>query len=148
MSGNTEVSVGLVVRDDLEKARAELLEGRGPGASPEEVTANGRNNAIQGGVPVELRLVHTAQATARARGDDSTLTDALTAEAAAGFGTSDGEEEPGVDAGLGRLSPGDPDHGGGGLARSTAVIAVVAALVIGLLARRYRIERRGSGARR
>ena len=51
------------------RARATLLDGRGPGASAAEIVNHGRGKLVQGGLPVIRRLAVTARDVARARGD-------------------------------------------------------------------------------
>lgn len=61
----------------LRQARESLLDGRGPGASDEEVAAHTRNRVMIGGETATRRLELAARDTVRARGDTEGLTDKI-----------------------------------------------------------------------
>lgn len=53
----------------IEKARADLLGGRGPGANEQEITRHTRTRAWLGGQPTAQQRERLAEHTALARGD-------------------------------------------------------------------------------
>ncbi|HEX7355472.1 MAG TPA: hypothetical protein VF288_11645 [Mycobacteriales bacterium] len=57
------------VQDQLRAARSQLLGGRGPGASADEIAAHSRLKAVQGAVPAVHRLAATQRDAALRRGD-------------------------------------------------------------------------------
>ena len=57
----------------IEAARAQLLAGRGPGASPREITRHTRARPRLGGYPAAQRREQLAAQTAGARGDPDAL---------------------------------------------------------------------------
>jgi hypothetical protein len=63
----------------IEAARAQLLGGRGPGASPQEITAHTRARPRLGGYPIPQRREQLAANTATARGDRDALARQVTA---------------------------------------------------------------------
>jgi len=65
------------VRANLRRARENLLGGRGPGASDEEVAAHTRNRVLIGGDTATRRLELAARDTVRARRDAAGLTDTI-----------------------------------------------------------------------
>ena len=65
------------MRASWERARAELMQGRGPGADEEEIAAHTRNRVVVAGMSATRRLELAARDTARARGDASQMTDAV-----------------------------------------------------------------------
>lgn len=65
------------VRANLRRARENLLAGRGPGASDEEVAAHTRNRVAVGGDTATRRLELAARDTVRARRDAAGLTDTI-----------------------------------------------------------------------
>lgn len=66
-----------VVEAALRQARAQLMSGRGPGASPVEVAAHTRNRAAIAGVSTTRRLEVQARQTSRARGSLDGILDAV-----------------------------------------------------------------------
>lgn len=65
------------VRENLRHARDDLLGGRGPGASEEEVAAHTRNRVGIAGVTATRRLELAARDTTRARRDTAGLIDTI-----------------------------------------------------------------------
>lgn len=65
------------VAEHLRQARENLLAGRGPGASDEEVAAHTRNRIVIAGESATRRLELAARDTARARRDTGGLTDTI-----------------------------------------------------------------------
>jgi hypothetical protein len=65
------------VRENLRHARENLLGGRGPGASEEEVAAHTRNRVGIAGVAATRRLELAARDTTRARRDTAGLSDTI-----------------------------------------------------------------------
>jgi hypothetical protein len=63
----------------IEAARAQLLGGRGPGASPQEITAHTRARPRLGGYSIPQRREQVAAHTAVARGDPDALARQITA---------------------------------------------------------------------
>lgn len=63
----------------IEAARAQLLGGRGPGASPQEITAHTRARPRLGGYSIPQRREQVAANTATARGDPDALARQVTA---------------------------------------------------------------------
>jgi hypothetical protein len=66
-------------RAAIEAARAQLLGGRGPGASPQEITAHTRARPRLGGYSIPQRREQVAAHTAVARGDPDALARQVTA---------------------------------------------------------------------
>lgn len=62
-------------------ARARLLGGRGPGASPQEISAHTRDRTRLAGRPVAQRRAALAAQTARMRGDPAAIADHVAATA-------------------------------------------------------------------
>jgi len=65
------------VQENLRRARDDLLGGRGPGASEEEVAAHTRNRVGIAGVSATRRLELAARDTMRARRDTAGLIDTI-----------------------------------------------------------------------
>lgn len=65
------------VRANLRRARENLLAGRGPGASDEEVAAHTRNRVVIAGESATRRLELAARDSVRARRDAAGLTDTI-----------------------------------------------------------------------
>lgn len=65
------------VQATLQQARRELLGGRGPGASAEEIAAHTRNRVVIAGETATRRLELAARDTVRARRDPDGLTDTI-----------------------------------------------------------------------
>lgn len=63
----------------IKAARAQLLAGRGPGASPQEITAHTRARPRIGGYPTPQQREQLAEHTAAARGDPDALARQVTA---------------------------------------------------------------------
>ena len=62
----------------IQAARAQLLAGRGPGASPQEITAHTRDRPRLGGHPTPQQRAQRTAHTAVARGDPDPLTRQVT----------------------------------------------------------------------
>lgn len=73
---NADVPTGRV-RENLRQARDDLLGGRGPGASEDEVAAHTRNRVGIAGVSATRRLELAARDTTRARRDTAGLNDTI-----------------------------------------------------------------------
>lgn len=65
------------VSANLRRARADLLRGRGPGASDAEIAAHTRNRVMIAGETATRRLEMDARQTARARLDAATIADTI-----------------------------------------------------------------------
>lgn len=65
------------VSANLRRVRADLLSGRGPGASDAEVAAHTRNRVMIAGETATRRLEMAARQTARARLDAATIADTI-----------------------------------------------------------------------
>lgn len=72
---------------NLQQARENLLAGRGPGASDEEVAAHTRNRVVIAGESATRRLELAARDTVRARRDAAGLTDTIQIASAELIGT-------------------------------------------------------------
>lgn len=128
--GHTDTDVE-VVRTRLARIREDLLGGRGPGASTDEVLATTRNRVEVAGMTATRRLELTARQTALARGDTDAVTTAAQlrrAEVACGFAAAGG-----------RLSPGATPRGPGtspeAVGKASAAMGLVGVLVVWALRR-------------
>jgi hypothetical protein len=65
------------IRASIDRARADLLGGRGPGAGESEVAAHTRNRVEIAGMPAPRRLESAARQAAGARGDIEAIAEAI-----------------------------------------------------------------------